>query len=407
MGRRADPKPRRLTVTRYYGPDGRQCPKGTPGAVKKREKTLTYFATLPRGPGERPKRTSLGTSVLSQAWRELNRLMDLHRSGQADGPGRWRDAPLEEHARDYEADSAARGNDPETGRAIASMFRRAAAGCGWAHASQMLASDLSRWLLQRRRDGQFGISTSNHYLAAAKAVANWMVRERRLGSSPFAAMRRLNEDLDVRRPRRALTPEEMGRLLSACAKSGTYRSLSGPDRRMLYLVAAMTGLRSSELASLTPESYSPGGPGGGAALTVAAGYSKRRRTDLQPVPADLDAELGPWLKGRPPGRPLWKPRLKDTSKMIRHDLALAGVPFVTPEGQADFHALRHTYITDVVDSGVHPKEAQALARHSTVQLTLARYAHLDRAKTRAAADRLKRPPEPKARGRKKGRGKRG
>jgi hypothetical protein len=42
---------------------------------------------------------------------------------------------------------------------------------------------------------------------------------------------------------------------------------------------------------------------------------------------------------------------------------------------ADFHALRHTFITRLVRAGVKPKEAQALARHSTITLTMDRYAH--------------------------------
>jgi hypothetical protein len=43
---------------------------------------------------------------------------------------------------------------------------------------------------------------------------------------------------------------------------------------------------------------------------------------------------------------------------------------------ADFHALRHTYFSRIVRSGATAKAAQALARHSTVTLTLGRYAHV-------------------------------
>ena len=37
--------------------------------------------------------------------------------------------------------------------------------------------------------------------------------------------------------------------------------------------------------------------------------------------------------------------------------------------------MRHTFITNLANSGVHPKTAQALARHSTVTLTMDRYSH--------------------------------
>jgi len=42
---------------------------------------------------------------------------------------------------------------------------------------------------------------------------------------------------------------------------------------------------------------------------------------------------------------------------------------------ADFHALRHSFITSLVMGGVNPKEAQSLARHSVIGLTLDRYTH--------------------------------
>jgi hypothetical protein len=42
----------------------------------------------------------------------------------------------------------------------------------------------------------------------------------------------------------------------------------------------------------------------------------------------------------------------------------------------------------MVEAGVHPKDAQALARHSTITLTMDRYAHVRRANLRAALERL-------------------
>ena len=42
---------------------------------------------------------------------------------------------------------------------------------------------------------------------------------------------------------------------------------------------------------------------------------------------------------------------------------------------ADFHALRHSYISLITQGGVHPKLAQKLARHSDINLTMSRYSH--------------------------------
>jgi len=41
----------------------------------------------------------------------------------------------------------------------------------------------------------------------------------------------------------------------------------------------------------------------------------------------------------------------------------------------DFHALRHTFISNLARGGVHPKLAQALARHSDINLTMNRNTH--------------------------------
>ncbi len=43
---------------------------------------------------------------------------------------------------------------------------------------------------------------------------------------------------------------------------------------------------------------------------------------------------------------------------------------------ADFHGLCHTFITNLSLSGVDPKTAQTLARHSTMELTMNVYTHL-------------------------------
>jgi len=55
---------------------------------------------------------------------------------------------------------------------------------------------------------------------------------------------------------------------------------------------------------------------------------------------------------------------------------------------ADFHALRHTFISNLAQGGVHPKDAQGLARHSTITLTMDRYTHTTRGKLASALEAL-------------------
>jgi hypothetical protein len=75
--------------------------------------------------------------------------------------------------------------------------------------------------------------------------------------------------------------------------------------------------------------------------------------------------------------------------MIRADLEAAGIPFQDDAGRVfDFHALRHQFISNLAAAGVHPKNAQILARHSTITLTMDRYTHQSVQESAAALDKL-------------------
>ncbi len=76
---------------------------------------------------------------------------------------------------------------------------------------------------------------------------------------------------------------------------------------------------------------------------------------------------------------------------LRKDLAAAGIPYLTAEGYADFHALRHTFISDLFDHGATQPQAQKLARHRSPAMT-ARYAHSTEEGRRSAIERLPAPP---------------
>lgn len=66
--------------------------------------------------------------------------------------------------------------------------------------------------------------------------------------------------------------------------------------------------------------------------------------------------------------------------MIRIDLTAADIEYEDDRGRVvDFHALRHTFITNLARASVHPRNAQALARHSTIDLTMNAYTHVDMA----------------------------
>ncbi len=223
------------------------------------------------------------------------------------------------------------------------------------------------------------VQTSNHYLRAVKQFTRWLHRHKRLRDDPLIHLEMLNVQVDRRHDRRALSDDEVTRLLKATKEGGTVLGMAASERLMLYVVALSTGLRASELASLNAESLrlldDP------PTVTVKAGYSKRRRRDVLPLPTDILAAVREWLATKPAGGELWPgnwAKNRYAGKILQVDLVAADVAYEDASGLfADFHALRHTFITNLGRHGVPLVAAQKLARHSTPVLTAARYTHID------------------------------
>jgi len=314
---------------------------------------------------------------------------------------------LSEHLNDWRAYLAARGNTARHCELVTGRARRIVEGCGFTYWSDVSASRVMAYLADLRADKaddkgnvKRGISaqTSNFYLSAAKSFCRWLVKDGRASENPLAHLDGLNVRTDRRHDRRALSVEELRWLLDTTAAPGAPErdGMSGPERALLYRVAVETGLRAGELRSLSRSSFDLGDA---PTVRVAAGYSKRRREDALPLRPDTAAELRNHLAAKHPGaRAFNMPRPDLMAKMIRTDMAAAreawlkasALPQDAPERRptgflsavddagrvVDFHALRHTAGSLLAASGAHPKVAQSLMRHSTIELTMSRYSHV-------------------------------
>jgi excisionase family DNA binding protein len=234
-------------------------------------------------------------------------------------------------------------------------------------------------LLDRQGEGA-SAQTRNYYRAHLRTFGNWLVKDRRLGENPFRHLEAETTTTDRRHDRRELTADELRRVLESARNSPRpFRGLTGPDRFHLYATAAGTGFRASALASLAPESFDLAGEL--ATVTLAARHAKNRRTKVQPIPPDLADLLCDYLADKPAGQPVWGGTwAKDHrgAEMLRSDLETAGIPYRVegPDGPryADFHSLRHSYLTLGARAGIDLRTLQELAGHSTPVLT-ARYSH--------------------------------
>ena len=438
------------TTTRHVDPStDRQVPAGTPGAVKRTVRSAKWYGRFRDAGGvQRTVPLSRDKAAARALLAEKQRDAERGRAGLADPCADAARVPLTDHLAAYGRHLEAGGRSARYVREETARVRRTFEGAGFRLPGDVTAGGVGDYLADRRRDDgrtvppdpdgrfgpkcgkprtfKFGPKTSNHYLAACQAFTAWMVKDRRASADPLAYMSKLNAGKDVRRERRAATPAELAAVVAA-AEAGPVRfGLPGSDRAVLYLTAAYTGLRAAELGSLTRRSVDLAGDR--PTVTVSAAAAKNGKDAVLPLRADLAARLRDWFAARdaarqaPPvdaprrrGRPatvpfrggtdsavedapLWPGRWSGDRKaapMLRGDLADAGVPYEDEGGgKLDFHALRHTFVTNLARGGVHPKDAQLLARHSSITLTMDRYTHASVRDADAAVDRLPALPAP-------------
>jgi len=296
--------------------------------------------------------------------------------------------PLSEHLKDFQNALEAKGNTAHHVAQTVARVKRVLDECRFVNWTDIDPQPVERFLFQHREKGDFGAQSSNYYLQAANQFTRWMVRMGRGTEDPLRILKPLNARTDVRRKRRALTSKEARSLLESTSGGPERAEMLGPERAILYRVALETGLRAGELRSLRVQDFTldterP-------AVRVRAAYSKHRREDVLPLRHALSALLCEQFQNRLPSAPAFRlPRTWRPAEMLRADLEAAKIEERDADGRVvDFHALRHTYITNLARGGVQPQVAKQLARHGTISLTLDRYTHVRLEDERNALDAL-------------------
>ena len=303
-------------------------------------------------------------------------LIDVHQEKLA----KQAQTSIDQNLKDFEQSLRAKNNTEKHIKLTLSRTRKIINGCEFQLLSDLNADDVESFLTDLREDEErgFGFRTYNHYLQAIDSFCNWLAepRRRRLGHNPIAGIPRLNAELDVRHPRRALTEDEFAKLVSSAVGSNvSIQCFTGEERARIYILSYMTGLRRKEIATLTPRSFDfKSDP---PTLTVEAVSSKHRRKDVLPIHSELVEMATEWVRGLSRNDVLF-PKLakRRTWLMVKKDLERAGIAYQNEEGIADFHASgRHTHITQLLRNGATLPEAMQLARHSDVRTTM-KYTHI-------------------------------
>ena len=336
---------------------------------------------------------ALGAKLEAEEMQRRRGLIDPRRE-QLAGEGR---KLLESHLADYEAHLKAADRSPDHVGRTARFIRTIAEAAGFASVGDIAADGVNTFAseLRQRRSAR----TVQAHLTAIKSFSRWLAVNGKLPTDPLASVRKPNPKADRRRERRMLLPEEWVWLRSVTLAEGTERyGMAAAGRVLLYATAIQTGLRSGELRSLTRGRlfFDASRP----YITCKAGCTKNSMDARQYIQPDLAAELRQHVATKAPGAPVFAmPHETNVADMLRADLAdarrawLKAVPHV-PEEYArrdqsdflsplnhehetlDFHSLRHSCGAWLAMTGAHPKEVQAVMRHSTITLTMDTYGHL-------------------------------
>jgi len=350
------------------------------GRDKKKRNATYYFDYYDYLGIRRTKKGYTDKSRTEQLAAKLENEALLRKSGMIDPVqeelAQKRNSALESNLSEFEDSLKRRKNTSKHVKLTMGRIRRIVTGCEFQTIGDISAEEVECLLEEAQEEDGFGHRTYNHYAQAFEQFCAWLVVRGDVATNPVKKLPRLNTQTDVRRKRRALTPEEFGKLVESAATSDELiQCYDGETRAKIYILSFLTGLRRGEIASLTPSSFRLDQEL--ATVTVEATISKHRKKDILPLHPDLTSMLEGWMADLAPDEKLF-PKLakRRTSLMVKKDLERAGIPYKTSDGFADFHAAgRHTYITELLRNGVSLAEARALARHSDINQTMD-YAHI-------------------------------
>ena len=265
---------------------------------------------------------------------------------------------LTEHIRDYTRDLRSSQRDEGYVYTVEKRLLKLARECSWHFFREITADSFQAWRTRQRKAAK----TLKQYFDTAVAFIKWMERHQRCMGNPLERVSRIETRGREKRVRRALSREEIARLL---AVSGS--------RRLGYLAAIYTGLRRGELKALQwgdvhlEEGF----------LIARAATTKNRRASSIPLHDDLRSALKAERAARfirHEAVPVFTQETLGSMYRMRQDLKSANIPEEDAQGRrVDFHALRGSLNTHLALAKVDPQTRQQIMRHSDIRLTLGVY----------------------------------
>jgi integrase len=370
-------RPIQVTISRFVHPKtGERVAKSFPGAKRIVEKSETWYAWI------HGKRVALDTTDEGKAWENLRAMLRAEKESAAGIRDTYTEAagkPLSEHITAWIETVKDSGSSEARLALLESRINYLAKLANWKRLSDLTPESCLSALtkiskqIYAHTELTRSAQTRNHYLSHAKQFARFLWETKRLREHIFLRLRPINVELDRRHDRRAPSSAEIAKLFAHAPLQPFRSHMTGIQRVLGYKLAMATGLRASELRSLTRESFDLDNK----VVTLRAAYDKRGRKVHQPIPDWLRDELREWFDA---GGGLWSgfPKI-NPGRILQDDLKRAGIAYEIqgPDGPLffDFHALRHWYVTQLANlPSISPKTLMTLCRHSTPSLTMKVYA---------------------------------
>lgn len=264
----------------------------------------------------------------------------------------------------YLADIKLRGLTDRYESDVRKQLERAQEECGWTTLGDVTAASLRKWLARLQAAGR-GPRTLNLYRDAVGTFCVWAVQQGWLTENPVRTIPKARNPRGVKtKPRRAYTREEFTKLVTCKAIP--------EERRFIYRLAGLSGLRKNTLKLLEAQDCTPTG--------------ERPTWHVRPkiiktgwkTPVPMLPECAEMLHHRwsslSVGERLFKswPRHQTFDK----DLKRAGIKKLDGEGRClDFHSFRYFFCT-LMARALPIQKVRVLMMHRDARTTLNLYTDL-------------------------------
>lgn len=249
-----------------------------------------------------------------------------------------------------------------------------------------------------KSDKTVSVRTINQNVATLQSMLNKGVKWGRLGSNPIAGLSPL-ENLEEKKVRRSLSPEEVTRVLEN----------SPPRLREVFLTFLTTGFRLNELVSLTfndidfenhtatvQKKNSKTGKEREVPLCDEVMAIVRRKFEEAPFRVPIDGHTSDLTRRQHENFSKAHVFVTKANTPMRNNLLTrfyavckkAGIADAVRGGAVDIHGMRVSFATLALESGGTPKAVQEILGHSTLDMTMKVYNRARSESKRAAVGSL-------------------